>query len=187
MKKALGLLCLFGPFYGYAQVADDKQQELLGQGRLNVGVSVGGGSGGYVGNSGHIAPRLQYFLTDGWSVNLEGRYDNNSGSQTAFYGGGLSTRYYFLRARRIALFGQAGLIYGQQRYYVDATGFSKRGSGTPVTDNTLQTNAGLGLHYRIGRRWSLEGDANRVLTNSSRSVVDASPWRVNVGVNFRLK
>src|SRR5919199_3176990 len=157
MKNYLLLLTLFVPLCGVAQsVDDDQQQALLGQGRLNLGLNLGGGYGSYVGTSGHVTPRLQYFLRDGWSIALEGRYDINSGSQTRFAGGGLSTRYYFLRARPVALFGQLGTTYGQSRYYADSEGPNKNGSGTPQTTNTFQTNAGLGIHYRIGNRWSVE-------------------------------
>ncbi|WP_460981270.1 outer membrane beta-barrel protein [Spirosoma fluminis] len=160
---------------------------MLGQGRLNIGVGVSGGYGGFVGNSGHVVPRLQYFLTDGWSVSLEGRYDINSGSQTKFMGGGLSTRYYVLRTRRFAVFGQLGATYGQSRYYADANGPNKYGSGTPQYTGTFQTNAGLGVHYRLGNRWSLEAGSERVLTNSTQSTIDASPWRANIGLNFRIR
>jgi hypothetical protein len=188
MKKYLLLLTFSVPLCAVAQsIDDDRQQALLGQGRLNVGVNVSGGYGGYVGTSGHIAPRLQYFLKDGWSIGLEGRYDINSGSQTRFVGGGLSTRYYFLRAQRFALFGQFGATYGQSRYYADSNGFNKTGSGSAQTINTFQTNAGLGVHYRIGNRWSLEASGERVLTNSSQPTLDFSPWRANVGLNFRIK
>lgn len=188
MKKHLLLSALFLPLWGSAQsLNDDKQQTLLGQGRLNVGVSVSGGYGGYTGTSGHITPRLQYFLKDGWSIAVEGHYDLNSGSQTRFIGGGLSTRYYFLRAQRFALFGQLRATYGQSRYYADPNGPNKNGSGSPQLTNTFQTHAGLGVHYRIGNRWSIEASGERVLTNSIRPTLDASPWRANIGLNFRVK
>jgi hypothetical protein len=188
MKNYLLLLPFLMPLCGIAQsINEDKQQILLGQGRLNVGVNVSGGYGGYVGNSGHVIPRLQYFLQDGWSIALEGRYDFNPGSQTRFAGGGLSTRYYFLRAQRVALFGQLGANYGQSRYYADANGPNKNGNGFSQTMNTFQTNAGLGVHYRLGDRWSIEASGERVLTNSGRPTIDISPWRANVGVNFRIK
>ena len=188
MKIYLLLFPLFVPLFGMAQlVNDDKQQTMLGQGRLNVGVNVSGGYGGFVGASGHVVPRLQYFLKDGWSIALEGRYDINNGSQTKFVGGGLSTRYYFLRAQRFALFGQLGATYGQNQYFADTNGPNKNGNGFRQTLNSFQTNAGLGVHYRIGNRWSIEASGERVLTNSSQPTLNFSPWRANIGLNFRIK
>jgi hypothetical protein len=102
-------------------------------------------------------------------------------------GGGLSTRYYFLRAQRVALFCQLGATYGQSSYYADADGPNKAGSGSPQRANTFQTNAGLGVHYRLGNRWSIEASGERILTNSTWSTLDASPWRANIGLNFRIK
>ncbi|WP_040006407.1 hypothetical protein [Fibrisoma limi] len=171
-----------------AQTAiNDRQQTLLGQGRINLGVSTGFGYAGYIGNSYHVAPRVQYFLKDGWSVALDARYDANDGSQTKFWGGGLSTRYYFVRGQRVALFAQAGAMYGRTKYYTDYASPSPQQFGSPQYANTLQTHAGLGIHYRLGKRWSLEGLAERMLTNSGRPALDASQWRTSIGINFRIK
>lgn len=173
-----------------AQSTDDKQRELLGQGTLNAGVNVSAGYGGYVGLTGRVVPRLQYFLKDGWSVALEGRYET-SGQQYQYLGAGLSTRYYFVRDRRLALFGQAGATYGQSRYrtyYDPADPYRLYNVNTyqEYKQPAWQVAAGLGVHYRLSNRWSLEGVAERTLTNNVGLFRNYSRWQGSVGVNFRL-
>lgn len=174
-----------------AKRTDDKQRDLLGQGTVNVGVNVSAGYGGYVGLTGRVVPRLQYFLKDGWSVALEGRYETN-GNQYRYLGGGLSTRYYFVRDRRLALFGQAGATYGQSRYrsyYNPADPYRFYSSANYYREYkqpAWQVAAGLGVHYRLGNRWSLEGVAERTLTNNVGLFRNYSRWQGSVGVNFRL-
>jgi len=187
--KSFSILFLIGlGLTAQAQsVADTQQQTLLGQGRVIVGLGTGFGYAGYIGNSYHVAPRIQYFLKDGWSVALDARYDANDGSQTEFWGAGLSTRYYFLRGQRFALFGQAGAMYGRTKYYTDYAGSNPQQFVSPQFANTFQTHAGLGIHYRLGKRWSLEGLAERTLSNSGRPSLDASLWRTSIGVNFRIR
>lgn len=174
-----------------AEPIDDKQRDLLGQGTLNVGVNVSAGYSGFVGLTGRVVPRLQYFLKDGWSMALEGRYETN-GRQYQYMGAGISTRYYFVRDRRLALFGQAGATYGQSRYrsyYDPANPYSIDGSLTNYREYkqpAWQVSAGLGVHYRLGNRWSLEGVAERTLTNNTGLFRNYSRWQGSVGVNFRL-
>lgn len=174
------------PNYGSA---NDKQQDLLSQGTLHVGVNGNVGYGGFMGLTGRVVPRLQYFLKDGWSVALEGRY-STSGTQYQYVGAGLSTRYYFIRDRRLAVFGQAGATYGQSRYRT----YQYDPLADPIISPTWreqtvrawQVTAGLGVHYRVAKRWSLEGVMERALTNNIGAFRDYSRWQGSVGVNFRL-
>lgn len=165
----------------------DKQPDLLGQGKLHVGVNVNGGYGGnFVGMTGRVVPRVQYFLKDGWSIALEGRYEAN-GDFFRHVGAGLSTRYYFIRDRRLAVFGQAGATYGRSRYRrytfdpANPTQFWREDRA-----NAWQVSAGLGVHYRIANRWSLEALSERTLTNNVGTFRNYGRWQGSVGVNFRL-
>ena len=171
---ALALSAVTGSFAQVNRTPDhaaDKQPDLLSQGKLHVGLNVNVGYGGsLVGMTGRVVPRLQYFLKDGWSVALEGRYET-TGNQFRYVGAGLSTRYYFIRDRRLAVFGQAGATYGQSRYltyYSSANPYNPINPGTlhEQKTNALQVLAGLGVHYRIANRWSLEAVAERTLTNN---------------------
>ncbi len=172
-----------------AEPTNDKQRDLLGRGTLNVGVNVSAGYGGYVGLNGRVVPRLQYFLKDGWSVALEGRYETN-GNQYQYAGAGVSTRYYFVRDRRLALFGQAGIAYGQglSRFPLYNLGGLDPLLPIPYQERrtrTVQSAVGLGVHYRVARRWSLEGVIERTLTRNI-GLSTNSRWQGSVGVNFRL-
>ena len=190
MKSFFFALAVALPGFAAAQntPTDDRQTDLLGQGTLNVGVGLSGGYGNYAGKTGRILPRLQYFLKDGWSLALEGRYERN-GDQFQYLGAGLSTRYYFVRDRRLALFGQAGATYGQSHYrtyaydpanpYSIYQTFGRQGSA-------FQFSAGLGVHYRIANRWSIEAVAERTLTRYA-GFTNYSPWQGSLGVNFRIK
>lgn len=186
MKRYVLLMSLVLPVYGFAQSSPDAhQQDLLGQGHILVGVNAGGGYGSGIGTVSQITPRIQYFLKDGWSIAAEGRYVN-TGAQFRYFGGGLSTRYYFLRSTRFALFGQVGATYGQRTYsrteptnpYQTLSGFK---------GNTWQANAGLGAHYRLGSRWSVEAMVERSQFQKASLSSDKSGWQGSVGINFRLK
>ena len=186
------LLATTGSFAQITQSSDhatDKQQDLLGQGNIHVGVDVNAGYGGYVGMVGRVVPRLQYFLKDGWSVALEGRYET-SGRQFSYAGAGVSTRYYFIRDRRLAVFGQAGATYGRSMYrtyrYDPANPYSTYQNFSEQKTNAWQATAGLGVHYRVSKRWSLEGVMERTLTNRIGFSTNYSRWQGSVGVNFRL-
>ena len=185
MNRYLLLLSLLLPLSVFAQVSpDEKQRDLLGQGRVNAGVSIGGGYGGTVGSVGHVTPRIQYFLKDGWSIAVEGRYIRRSSAFT-YMGAGLSTRYYFLRSKRVAVFAQAGATYGKITYRLE--------SGNPyqtllrLKPNAWQANAGVGAHYRLGKRWSLEGTIERSQFPKDNLTPDFSRWQGNIGINYRLK
>lgn len=185
MKFYLLAVSLLLPVYGFSQVSfDEKQQDLLGRGHLNIGVNVGGGYSSGLGTVSHITPRIQYFLLDGWSIAAEARSIKTE-SYFTYLGGGLSTRYYFLRSTHLALFGQLGAVYGLQRYTrVDPTNpyqlFGQR-------VNAWQTTAGLGVHYRLGNRWSIEATGERRQFQTAYQSPDYSGWQANIGINFRLK
>jgi outer membrane scaffolding protein for murein synthesis (MipA/OmpV family) len=164
-----------------------KQQDLLGKGHLNVGFSVGQGYKGSSSTTTYYGPRIQYFLADGWALALEGRYlKSNSYYPFTYLGAGLSTRYYFLRSNRFAVFAQLGAMYGQSNYdkYDPVDPFR---SMDGVRNNNWQTNAGLGIHYRLGKRWSLEATAERSWLQSSYLTPAYNRWQASVGINYRLK
>ena len=179
-----------GSFAQVNQTADhatDKQSDLLGQGKIHIGVGFNGGYGGsFVGITGRVVPRVQYFLKDGWSVALEGRYQAN-GDFFRHLGAGLSTRYYFIRDRRLAVFGQVGATYGRSRYLTYYPGADLYNPNTwhEHKDNVFQVSAGLGIHYRIANRWSLEAVAERPLTNVG-AYRGIGRWQGSLGVNFKL-
>ncbi len=178
----------------HAQTSNDKQEDLLGQGTIHVGVNVGGGYGGYLGVVKRVVPRFQYFLKDGWSVSVEGRSETiglraqSIISPVNYLGAGLSTRYYFIRDRRLALFGQAGLTYGQStfRRFDPLNPFSWSAMQKEHT-RTWQASLGLGVHYRLSNRWSLEGVAEHTLTNFiDFNTTNYSRWQGSIGLNYRL-
>lgn len=190
MKIFFFALVMALPSFAAAQNTsiDDRQTDLLGQGTLNVGVGIRGGYGNYRGTTGGVVPRLQYFLKDGWSVALEGRYEKY-GNAFQYLGAGLSSRYYFVRDRRLALFGQVGLTYGQTNYRTyayDPTNPSSIYQSFGKYGGAVQGSVGLGVHYRIASRWSIEAIAERTLTNTV-GFTNYSRWQGNIGINFRLK
>ena len=180
-----------GSFAQISQTSDyatDKQQDLLGRGNIHVGVDVNAGYGGrFVGITGRVVPRLQHFLKDGWSVALEGRYEA-TGDFFRHVGAGVSTRYYFIRDRRLSVFGQAGATYGRSRYlrYYPGADLYNPTTWLERKENVFRVSAGLGVHYRIANRWSLEALAERPLTNVG-AFRGTGRWQGSVGVNFRLR
>ncbi|MBC3785680.1 autotransporter outer membrane beta-barrel domain-containing protein [Spirosoma utsteinense] len=192
MKNYLLVVSLLFPLYASAQLAtNNKQQALLEKGQLSAGLIVGGGWE-YGNFQGRITPRLQYLLKDGWSIALEGRYTNIRGPEFRYRGAGLSTRYYFIRDRRLALFGQLGATYGQSTFL--SVNYIRDAQGTVITwdtyrdrSNAFQSHAGLGVHISLNQRWSIEGMAERTLTNNIGSSLDYSRWQGNLGVNYRFE
>ncbi|MBC3785682.1 outer membrane beta-barrel protein [Spirosoma utsteinense] len=193
MKRCVLLLGLFLPLFGSAQtVFDEHQRDLLGKGRLNVGISAGQGYKGSRPTTIFYSPKIQYFLADGWSVTLEGRYLKTTSSDYLssfpfnYAGAGLSTRYYFLRGNRFALFAQVGALYGQSNYdrFEPTDPFSTMNG---IHNMNWQTNAGLGAHYRVGRRWSVEATVERSWLPSSYLTPDYNRWQAGIGINYRLK
>ena len=190
MKKQALLLALLLPLGSFAQISSDtRQQTLLGAGKINVGVNASRGYGTGAAFSSQVSPRLQYFVRDAWSVALEGQFAMSYATQDKYTGAGLASRYYFLRSKRFALFSEAGAMFGQNKSYLES--FNMLGSGGRTIEKTsvLQIQAGLGVHYRLSERWSLETGVTRVLGSKPTigSVSSQDPWRVGVGVNFRLK
>lgn len=193
MKRCVLLLGLFLPLLGSAQTVPDKhQRDLLGKGHLAVGVSAGQGYKGSRQTTTSFSPRIHYFLADGWSVALEGRYLKSTSSAFpysfpfSYIGAGLSTRYYFLAGNRLALFAQLGVLYGQSKYdrYEPTDPYTTMNG---IHNNNLQTNTGVGAHYRLGKRWSLEATAERSWLPSSYLTPDFNRWQANIGINYRLK
>ncbi|WP_240625489.1 outer membrane beta-barrel protein [Spirosoma pollinicola] len=188
MKRCVVLLGIFLPLVASAQKVPGKhQQDLLGKGHVHAGVSVGQGYKGSQSTTTVYSPKIQYFLASGWSVALEGRsLKSNSFYTFTYLGAGLSTRYYFLRGSRFALFAKIGATYGQSKYdkYDPVDPASSRNG---IRTNSWQTNAGLGAHYRLGKRWSLEATAERSWLQSSYLTPDYNRWQANVGINYLLK
>jgi hypothetical protein len=191
MKKLLLLTGLLVPFLGFSQSpSDQKQSGLLGQGHLSAGTNIGGAFGPISsGDTKYLAPRIQYFLKDGWSIAVEARHNVN-GSFSRYTGLGLSSRYYFVRDRRLALFGQLGASFGQSKFsgqaleaaiqYLPTTSYSYERSAA------WQTSAGLGVHFRIDRRWALEGLGERAWTELTKTL-SYQRWQGSIGINFLLK
>ncbi|AKD55608.1 outer membrane beta-barrel protein [Spirosoma radiotolerans] len=188
MRRYSVLLFLTLPLVGRTQVlTHDKQQDLLGKGHLSVGISAGQGYRGNYSTTNYFVPRIQYFLASGWSVAFEGRYlKSNSYYPFTYLGAGLSTRYYFFRGSRLAIFAQLGAVYGQSKYdKFDPADYIASING--IRNNNWQTNAGLGAHYRLGKRWSVEATFDRSWLQSSYLTPDYNRWQASVGINYRLK
>jgi hypothetical protein len=173
--------------------AVDKQTDLLGQGTLNLSINGFGSYAGYRGANFRLTPRISYFLKDGWSLSLEGRHEQSAGSSSnigsaRYTGIGLSTRYYFVRDRRLALFLQGGATVGNTRFM--AAFRDPSGVILPlryVSTFTLQTNAGLGVHYRLSRRWALEGNVEGAWTDRHAFRNHLYRTQGNIGIVFKLK
>lgn len=187
MRPCLLLLYLILPLVGRTQtLTNNKQQDLLEKGHVIVGISVGQGYRGTYPVTNYISPRIQYFITDGWSIAVEGRFlKANSVYDLTYVGGGLSSRYYFLRGNRFAVFAQLGGVYGQSKY--DRFDPSDIRSLNGTRNNNWQTNAGLGVHYQLGKRWSLEAVAERSWLQSSYLTPDYNRWQASIGINYQLK
>ncbi len=169
---------------------DSRQADLLGKGAIQAGVSVNGSYQYSSGLNSRFVPRLQYFVKKGLSVGLEGRYQTN-GKQSQYVGVGPSTRYYFIRFPRLAVFGQAASTVGQTRYRT----YSTEGIDPllPTANRreqklkTWQAAAGLGMHFRVSNRWAIEALGERTLTNTKGAAKNYGRWQGNVGATYRLK
>ena len=203
MKNLFLILLLSVPTGVWAQSPTERtRQALPGKGSLLLGVSAGSGHGEI--QSRHITARMQYFMTEGWSLALEGRYESNQNqyrgiAKNNFRGGSLSVRNYFLQTGRFAAFGQAGTTLGSFRSY----DIFWCGVGLPDDYPSkryhadrlyLQAQLGAGAYYRLNNRWSLEAGVERRLFDTNNfgcggygGNPDASSLLVNVGVNYRLR
>ena len=201
MKKYLPFLFAILPLASIAQTSAPwlTGPSPIDKGTLNVGVGFGSGQqdNGWE-TSLHFAPRLQYFIASGWSVALDGRYEQKKASRNYFLGGGLSTRIYFFQSRRLGVFGQAGAALGQTRNYDDlwfcGVGLTESQlRQTHIKSVDLQAAASAGLQYSLCRRLSVEAGVERVLFDSRFGGAYgcgtglAKSWRANVGVNYRLR
>lgn len=190
MKRFFLILGLVFPTTLLAQTesaADDKQTDLLGKGTVGVSLNATGGYASFRGVTYRLTPRVSYFLNDGWSISLEGRQEKYA-ELNRYTGLGVSTRYYFVRDRRLALFLQAGVTAGQSQFtsqFRDAWAIYQ-GTGS-VTTRAIQTNVGLGMQYRLSSRWAIEGSMEGTATK--RQLFNSTLYRVqgNVGVSFKIK
>lgn len=199
MKKLLLPLFFLVSLNSHAQSPAVEAPALLDKGTINVGLNVGSGEQANDSQTSlHFSPRLQYFVANGWAFALDGRYEQKKASRDRFLGAGLSTRIYFLNARRLAVFGQAGAIVGQTRNY-DRFWYCAVGQVGPPPEKhyfqvvDLQASASAGVQYSLCKRLSLEASVERVLFDSrsgdSRgcSYTITGAWRAGVGVNYRLR
>lgn len=169
---------------------DSKQADWLGKGAIQAGVSVSGSYQYSSGLNSRFVPRLHYFVKKGWSVGLEGRYQTN-GRQSQYAGVGPTTRYYFIRFPRLAVFGQAGATLGQTRYRTYSTEgidpLLPTGNRREQKLRTWQAAAGLGMHLRVSNRWAIEAFGERTLTNPRGASRSYGRWQGSAGATYRLK
>jgi hypothetical protein len=169
---------------------DNRQTDWLGKGTVQAGVGVSGSYQYSSGLTSHFVPRLQYFVKKGWSVGVEGRYQTN-GKQSQYVGVGPSTRYYFVRFKRLDVFGQAGATVGRNRYRTYSTEgidpLLSSANRREQKSKAWQATAGLGVNFRASNRWSLEAAAERALLTTKGMTNTNSRWQGSVGVNYRLK
>lgn len=168
----------------------DRQTDLLGKGTLSAGVQLSGGYQYSAGLTSRLVPRLHYAVKNGWSVGLEGRYQT-TGSQSRYVGAGVSTRYYFVRFRQLAVFGQAGATVGQSRnrtYYAEKglDPLLPSGKRSEQKVKVWQGTAGLGAHFRVSNRWALEATAERTLINSRGPLKNYGRWQGSAGATYQL-
>ncbi len=186
MQRYLVLLFWLLPFWSFAQsTTDDKQGDLLGKGHWTVGVSAGGGYGSGLGTVTTVTPRVQYFLADGWALQAEARY-SKTGPDFSYLGGGLSTRYYFLRRSRLALFGQLGASVGRHVYSKVEPADPYRPLSS-LKGDSWQVTAGVGAQYRLGSRWSIEASVERSQFKQVYLIPNQSGWQGNIGLSYKLK
>ena len=194
MKRYLVLLCLAIPLVGSAQSTTlSHQQDLLGKGHIHVGLIAGQGYRGTYPTTTYTSPRVQYFITNGWSLAVEGRFSGSTIYPQSVdkpdyrqWSGGVSTRYYFLRGKRLATFVHLGTYHGHSTLRMK--------SDAPATESrTWQTEVGLGAQYRVAKRWSVEAMAGRSWQKSSptNSYFLLTPdnfnrWQVSIGINYQL-
>ncbi len=143
-----------------------------------------------LGGSAQIQPRVQYFVRDNWSVGVEGRFQTVDRT-VSYRSVGITTRYYLLKTKKIAAFGQVGYFRGQtvaRQYTFDKTDparptVTRQESRQPA--GTL--SVGAGIQYRLGRRWSAEIMLDhQAIGNRSQMVPCSSRWQGSVGLNYRI-
>ena len=88
------------------------------------------------------------------------------------------------------MFGQVGASLGQTKFsgqalqdafqYLPTTFYSYERS------TAWQTSAGLGVHFRIAKRWALEGLGERAWTELTKTLT-YQRWQGGVGISYLLK
>ncbi len=190
MKRFFLMLGLMLPTALLAQTepaTNDKQTDLLGKGTVGVSLNATGGYASFRGATYRLTPRVSYFLKEGWSVSLEGRYEKYA-ELNRYTGVGVSTRYYFVRDPRLAMFLQAGITAGQSKFtsqFRDAWEIY-RGTGS-VTTRAIQTNAGLGVQYRLSNRWAIEGSMEGTAIKRQAFNTPLHRLQGNVGVSLKIR
>lgn len=155
----------------------------------------GAGRGWFCETGGRVTARVSYFLRDGWALGVEGQYES-LGTIAGRTSIGLSTRYYIVRNKRLALFGQAGGSIGQSTVFGR---FKSLPNNYPpdyfsrLEGTSYQARTGLGVSYRVSRRVALEGTIDRALPSivspgALDSVTRSSfgNWQGGVGITYRL-
>ena len=147
----------------------------------------GAGRGWFCETGGRVTARVSYFLRDGWALGVEGQYES-LGTIAGRTSIGLSTRYYIIRDKRLALFGQAGGSIGQSLVF----GRLKSLPNIYPPDYFSRLE-GTSYQARIGRRVALEGTVDRAFTSivnpgALGSVTRSSfgNWQGGVGITYRL-
>ncbi len=187
MKNYLLAAMLLSPFLSSAQSVTEVPS--LGKGTIQIGLveSVGfnNKSGGFI----RTTPYIQYFLSDKWAIQLEGRYDfygPTSNEVDRYLGAGLTTRYYFLNTKKLSLYGQLGYFYGVRPYYT----YEKVALGPAITGLDTKTtyptqgmlNLGVGAQYSISPRWSINAQVEKNFNKDGNA-----GWNGTLGVGFRIK
>jgi hypothetical protein len=177
----------------HPRIYDAHQTDLLGVGTWHAGLNARGvGWGGYADFTGRVTPRIAYFLKDGWSVGLEGQYEATGRlyQRTSI---GLTSRYYFVRDQRLAMFGLAGFNIGHSRYQSpELTGPGPYYLLVRDTEGTTyQARLGVGVSYRLGQRWTIEGVIERTHTTTPGytpryGTGTFAGWQGSAGVSFQL-
>jgi hypothetical protein len=190
MKLSLLLFFLIFSAAVFAQSAPEpaiRSTNSLTSGNWQAGLSV---SRADAGGSGQVQPRIQYFVRDNWSVGVEGRFQTLNRDAT-YRSAGIKTRYYLLKTKKVAAFGQIGYFRGKTvaRQYT----FNKTDPAHPtLTRQEIRQPAGLftagaGVQYRIGKRWSAEITLDRQGVGSrAQAMPCSSRWQGSVGLNYQI-
>ncbi len=195
MKHSLLLLFLICSSAAFAQLSPESAVypiNGLARGTWQAGLSVSrtSVSRADAAEYAQVQPRVQYFVRDNWSVGVEGQFQTVNRNAT-YRGVGITTRYYLLKTRKIAAFGQVGYVRGQtvtRQYTFDKTDpahptLTRQQSRQPA--GTL--NVGAGIQYRIGQRWSAEASLNRQgIEPLNRAMPCSSRWHGSVGLNCQI-
>ncbi|WP_460948037.1 porin family protein [Spirosoma daeguense] len=130
-----------------------------------------------------FSPQIQYFLADRWSVSVVGRYQKERSNQKLSYlGAGGSVRYYFIKADKYALFGQAEGLCGKN-HHGNGQPASVESSQKTLRNTNWQTNTSIGIQYQLRKRLTVEAIAGKNWFPSSYPNL----WQTSVGIQYQLK